>query len=320
MVGHSYGSNEVISHSYGPYTAAGSELRYTDTRVWVEGEKPWETDPYEHAMYYDLAGNVLTLRLQGNWMNVYHRVPAYTKAMIMAKATAAHPDPELSNARFLAGLTPVQGPGVVVTLNDSKKTLPGKMPPGIAAPSLIHDSDINQVVNELRAAGAEAIAVNDQRLVATSSVRTAGPTILINFTPTVPPYIIKAIGNSKTLASAMNLPGGVATQIKAYDSAMFSVREAGVLTLPAYSGGSAPRYAKPVLHSAPHSTSNSGTVRGTSIDAPIIPVTGKARRIFGYALKMVLAEKLYCAAVKGSEAARVGIPSDTFDEVLVVNN
>ena len=136
----------------------------------------------------------------------------------------------------------------------------------------------------------------------------------------MPPYVIKAIGNPKTLASAMNLPGGVATQIKAYDSAMFSVREAGVLTLPAYSGGSAPRYAKPVLHSAPHSTSNSGTVRGTSIDAPIISVTGKARRIFGYALKMVLAEKLYCAAVKGSEAARVGIPSDTFDEVLVVNN
>jgi len=234
--------------------------------------------------------------------------------------TAAHPDPELSNARFLAGLTPVQGPGVVVTLNDSKKTLPGKMPPGIAAPSLIHDSDINAVINELRAAGAEAIAVNGQRLVATISVRSVSPAVLVNAVPQAPPFVIKAIGAPKVLASAMNLPGGVATQIRAYDPAMFSVKEAGTMTLPAYSGGGTPRYARPVLHAAPRSTSDSGTVWGTSIDAPIIPVTGKARRIFGYGLKMVLAEKLYCAAVSGSEAARVGIPSDTFDEVIAVNN
>ena len=59
-------------------------------------------------------------------------------------------------------------------------------------------------------------------------------------------YVIKAIGDSKTLASARNLRGGVTTQIKAYDPAMFSVGEAGTLTLPAYSGRSEPRYARPL--------------------------------------------------------------------------
>ena len=157
----------------------------------------------------------------------------------------------LGQARFLAGLTPVQGPGVVVTLKDGKKHLPNNLPPGMAPPSIIHDSDINQIVNELKAAGAEAIAVNDQRLVATSSVRTAGPTVLINFVPTAPPYVIKAIGDPKTLAAAMNLPGGVASQIKMYDPAMFSVKESGMLTLPAYSGRSEPRYAKPVASISP---------------------------------------------------------------------
>ena len=152
----------------------------------------------------------------------------------------------LSQARLLAGLTPVQGPGVVVTLNDSKKKMPAQLPPGMAPPNLIYNSDINQVVNELKAAGAEAIAINGQRLVATSYIRPAGPTILINSTPTVPPYVIKAIGDSKTLASARNLRGGVTTQIKAYDPAMFSVGEAGTLTLPAYSGRSEPRYARPL--------------------------------------------------------------------------
>jgi len=239
---------------------------------------------------------------------------------LTAALTAPHSDPELSNARFLARLTPVQGPGVVVTLNDSKKTFPRPLPPGMALPNIIHDSDINAVVNELRAAGAEAIAVNGQRLVAISPVRTAGATILINFTPTVPPYVIKAIGGPKTLASAMTMPGGIATQIKAYDPAMFSVKQASALTLPAYSGGGTPRYAKPVLHAAPRSTGDSKTMQGTGTDSPVTPIPGKAQRIVGYGLKMVFAGRPYCAAVKGSEAAQVGIPSNTFDEVIAVND
>lgn len=168
-------------------------------------------------------------------------------------ASAIQPDPELSNARFLAGLTPVQGPGVVVTLIDSKLALPRPLPPGMMPINLIHDSDINLVVSELRAAGAEAIAVNGQRLVATSAVRCAGPTVFVNNMPQTPPFVIKAIGDSKTLASAMNLPGGVATQLRAYDPAMFSVKSVAALTLPAYSGGSEPRYAKPVSMASPES-------------------------------------------------------------------
>jgi len=152
----------------------------------------------------------------------------------------------LSQARFLAGLTPVQGPGVVVTLNDSKRHLSGKLPPGMAPPNIIHDTDVNQVVNELKAAGAEAVAINDQRLVAVSPIRGVGPTIMVNFIPQAPPFVIKAIGSSKAMTTAMNLPGGVAGQIRSYDPAMFSVREAGTLTLPAYSGTGEPRYAKPI--------------------------------------------------------------------------
>ncbi len=152
----------------------------------------------------------------------------------------------VDQASLLASLTPVQGPGVVVTLTDSKKKLPTSMPVGMAPPNIIHDSDINQVVNELRAAGAEAIAVNNQRLVVTSAIRSAGPTILVNNAPQTPPYVIKAIGDPKTLTLAMNLPGGVATQLKAFDPAMFTVQQATTLTLPAYTSSGVPRYARPV--------------------------------------------------------------------------
>ncbi len=155
-------------------------------------------------------------------------------------------DQQIGQAQFLAGLTPVQGPGVVVTLRDSKKpfAFPKGIPAGMALPNIIHDTDINQVVNELRAAGAEAIAVNNQRLVATSAVRCAGPTVYVNNTPQEPPYVVQAIGNPKTLAGTLNIPGGIAAQITAYDKAMFTVQQATTLTLPAYAGGSKPHYAK----------------------------------------------------------------------------
>ena len=166
---------------------------------------------------------------------------------------------DLKSAKFLAGLTSVQGPGVEVTLNDSKNPFPGGLPAGMAPPNIIHDTDINQVVNELKAAGAEAVSVNDQRLVAVSPVRCAGPTIFVNNTAQTPPYVIKAIGEPKTLETALNISGGIATQIKSFDKAMFSVEPVKHLIIPAYSGVIQPKYAVPVTVS---SEKNSDKIAG----------------------------------------------------------
>ena len=154
---------------------------------------------------------------------------------------------ELAKAQFLAGLTDVKGPGVIVTMNDSKLPYPKDMPPSIMPQNIIHDTDIGQVVNELKASGAEAISVNDQRLVAVSPIRCAGPTIFINNTPQTPPYILKAIGDPKTLITALNISGGITSALKAYDPAMFKVEKASKpLLITAYSGGIEPKYAAPV--------------------------------------------------------------------------
>jgi uncharacterized protein YlxW (UPF0749 family) len=153
---------------------------------------------------------------------------------------------DLANAQFLAGLTDVKGPGVIVTMDDSKLPYPKDSPPGVPPINIIHDTDIGQVVNELKAAGAEAISVNDQRLVAVSPIRCAGPTIFINNTPQTPPYVIKAIGDPKILMTAINLPGGMATIFKGFDPAMFKIEKAAKpLTIPAYAGGIEPKYARP---------------------------------------------------------------------------
>jgi len=155
---------------------------------------------------------------------------------------------DLARANFLAGLTDVKGPGVIVTLNDSKLPFPKDVPLGISPPNIIHDYDIASVVNELKASGAEAISVNGQRIVAVSPVRCVGPTIMVNFTPQSPPFVIKAIGDAKTLKTGINLPGGVTKDIVSYDPTMFTTQiTKQPLLIPAYDGGGTePKFARPV--------------------------------------------------------------------------
>ncbi|MBV9851698.1 MAG: DUF881 domain-containing protein [Armatimonadetes bacterium] len=155
---------------------------------------------------------------------------------------------DLKQTKFLAGLTDAVGPGVLVTLNDSKKTVPPQMQAAVPI-NIIHDTDINQIINELKAAGAEAISVNNQRLVATSPIRCAGPTVFVNNTAQTPPYVIRAIGDATTLQAALNLPGGVADQMRAFDPAMIKVQTSKHMIVPASPGPPPPKYAKPAATS-----------------------------------------------------------------------
>ena len=93
-----------------------------------------------------------------------------------------------------AGTVPMSGSGLLVTLSDSDREAED---PAFRVALAVHDVDLQLVVNALWAAGAEAMAVNGQRLVATSPIRAAGETITVNFRPLVPPYEIIAIGARK---------------------------------------------------------------------------------------------------------------------------
>lgn len=117
---------------------------------------------------------------------------------------------ELEQASILAGLVDVRGEGVVITLNDSTST-----DMGLEA-GLVHDTDITAIVTELKAAGAEAISINGQRVIATTAIRCVGPTIQVNSVKVASPFYIKAIGNSKYLESALNIKNGVVDSLKAY--------------------------------------------------------------------------------------------------------
>lgn len=106
---------------------------------------------------------------------------------------------ELRKVKEVSGLLKAQGPGVVVTLGDNPNPAEGKDPNSY----IIHDYDLRVVVNALFKGGAEAVAINNQRIIFTSSIRCVGTTVLLNAIRLAQPYEIKAIGDPELLVKAL---------------------------------------------------------------------------------------------------------------------
>jgi uncharacterized protein YlxW (UPF0749 family) len=151
---------------------------------------------------------------------------------------------ELDRQKLLAGLTPVQGPGVLVTLDDSGVQVPSGADPNAF---IIHEYDLRDVVNLLWMAGSEAIAINDERLVSNSSIYCLGSTVMVNDTRLSPPFSIRAIGNPKVQQSHLRNPSYLKDlkEKKQLYGLRFDVETASTIRLPAYAGGFLIRHARP---------------------------------------------------------------------------
>ncbi len=145
--------------------------------------------------------------------------------------------------KIKAGLVALQGKGIIITLDDTKPNTPvSTKNPNLY---LIKDEDILKILNELRAAGAEAIAINHQRILASSEIRTAGRFISVNNTNLAAPFEIKAIGNPETMETALKMRGGVIETIQFW-GIQVSVKSADTVEIPAYKGTFHFQQAKPV--------------------------------------------------------------------------
>lgn len=104
-----------------------------------------------------------------------------------------------------AAMEPVHGPGLVVTLEDAQRDANGRFPRDASPDDLVvHQQDIQAVLNALWSAGAEAIQMQDQRIIATSVPRCVGNTLLLNGRTYSPPYTITAIGNAAAMQAAVS--------------------------------------------------------------------------------------------------------------------
>ena len=151
---------------------------------------------------------------------------------------------ELERQRYLAGLTSVQGPGVLAVLNDSAWSIP----PG-ADPNdyIVHEYDLRDIVNVLWMAGSEAVAINDERLVSHSSIYCLGSTAMVNDTRLSPPYSIRAIGNPRVQLDYLRNPAYLRPlkERQQLYGLRFDIETVGTMTLPAYSGGFSVQHARP---------------------------------------------------------------------------
>ncbi|MBS7527541.1 DUF881 domain-containing protein [Fusibacter paucivorans] len=148
---------------------------------------------------------------------------------------------ELNRFKNFAGMTKVQGQGILVTIDN---------PPQDSSYGV--DLNINydyklilELINELNSAGAEAISINDQRMVNNTEVRFASSQINVNTVPLTAPFTIKAIGNSRTLQGALNQRFGIVSTIRAMGY-YIEVKEVDNLELPAFNGSIKFYYATPV--------------------------------------------------------------------------
>jgi uncharacterized protein YlxW (UPF0749 family) len=160
-----------------------------------------------------------------------------------ATASGAALAATLRELEAAAGLTAVSGPGLRVTLDDTHVSNPANR---------LTDRDLQAVVNALWAAGAEAVAIDGQRLTAQSAIRQAGDAILADFQPINPPYVIDAIGAPVGLDTSF-ATSGASERMRSYAQLYgirFAYRRADRLTVPAAVGETL-HFATPVPSATP---------------------------------------------------------------------
>ena len=160
---------------------------------------------------------------------------------------------QMQELRMQAGLLAMKGPGVTITLSDSKRRAG---PDDDSYFFIVHDQDLQTLTNELFAAGAEAVSVNDQRIITRSSIRCVGPSVLVNTVQLASPFVVKAIGPPREMEGGLRMPNGF------LDSMAMLIRSGGEVKItsseeivtPAFAGSMSFRVGQPV----PENSSSTG--------------------------------------------------------------
>jgi len=177
-------------------------------------------------------------------VSLQHQLDALTSSAGRGNTAAAAAQRAVDRLTPPGGLTAMTGPGLEVVLDDASQA-----PAGVTVDPnqlLVHQSDLQAVVNALWAGGAEAIAISGQRLIATSAVRCVGPTLLLNGQVYSPPYRVTAIGPAKAMQARLAASPGVQRfeEAASYYGLGYTVATVGHLSVPAYTGPLTLGYAK----------------------------------------------------------------------------
>ncbi len=150
---------------------------------------------------------------------------------------------DLERYKMGSGMVDVKGPGVIITVDDP---IPTEENPGDGYSTIMSRYDLLlYLVNKLKDAGAEAVSINGQRIIAKTEISLAGDNVNINTVPTAPPYTIKAIGDPDTIEGTLTIRFGIVEIMKSY-SLQVSIAKQDEIEIARYNGVLRYLYAKPV--------------------------------------------------------------------------
>lgn len=182
--------------------------------------------------------------LRGQIADAEAQVLDFQTASTTSSSALAEVNRRLEDARLASGLTPLKGPGAVIEISDSKRVVPaGENPSNY----IVLVDDLRDIVVALWASGAEAITINGERLVATSSIYGVGASVLVNTAFLSPPFRIEAIGSNGLVdrfTESAAFRGRVAQRIDAF-GLEFASQASDSLELAAFVGNTRFRWAVP---------------------------------------------------------------------------
>ena len=188
----------------------------------------------------DLRDQVL--RMKEKYDNIYAELQNATKKLEQVRENATKDDSEakakqeeLRLNNMLLCQSDMTGEGVIITLKDGTTNNSDVLSSLTATDVIVHNSDLLQIVNDLKNAGAEAISINGERIVQTSSVTCEGIIIKINNKKLGSPYVIKAIGSAATLETSLSIPDGYLDIMK-NDGVIVDIKKSDGLTVEKYDG------------------------------------------------------------------------------------
>lgn len=180
------------------------------------------------------------LSVQGKYEALYKELEDKEKKLEETRQTAANKNEEdsqnetsIKNNKILLGLTDVSGQGLIIKLDENREVNSNQVL-NING-YLVHEEDLLYIVNELFNAGADAISINDQRIVSTTSILCDGNIIRINGQMVGVPITIKAIGYPEGLDGALSRPGGY-LETMANDGVVVSVERSENISIPKFDG------------------------------------------------------------------------------------
>lgn len=152
---------------------------------------------------------------------------------------------ELTENNIILGKEETIGKGLKITVNDASQVFDNFInDPNISSERIVHNTDILNIINNIRNAGAEGMSINDQRIISTTEVYCSGPFLSVNGVKLSAPFYIDVIGNPDVIKNYIDSEGGCLEVLHNFRGIKVDIQVSNEIKIPAYGGDIKYKYSK----------------------------------------------------------------------------